>query len=128
MTEEQAKIKPAVRLWAAVIELAVDDYRRAVMDGDEAEARHIEKQMEVMGYGSYCPPIRERALIFRDYCDEETKDLKRGKKRYCNCPACLAQRSVCLSYNKLSISCSCSSCGLRYIIPIFHKEDEKDDA
>lgn len=127
MNDEQV-YKAATRLWAAVVELAVDDYRRAVMDGDEAEARHIEQQMEVMGYGSFCPPIRERALVFRDYCDEETKDLKRGKKRYCNCPACHAQRTVCLSYNKLSISCSCSSCGLRYIIPIFHKEDEKDDA
>lgn len=125
MNDEQV-YKAATRLWAAVVELAVDDYRRAVMDGDEAEARHIEKQMEVMGYGAYCPPIRERAEIFRDFCDRETKDLKRGRRRYCDCPACHGQRTVCLSYNKLTISCSCSSCGLRYVIPIFHKEEDED--
>lgn len=127
MTTEETLMGLIRRLWAAVVERAILDYRHAIFDNDETEMNSIEKQMEIMGYGEYMPKIKWNALRFKHVVDAEIKRDPKKRRRYMTCPACGAEGRVEIIRRTASLSAICYSCGIRYRFPLWRleKEDEK---
>lgn len=119
MTEEEAKMIPIRRLWAAVLGQAITDYRYAVMHYDEAGEKRIRREIEAMGYGQYCDMLQYSARRFRSRITEAVKqhDIPKGHYVRLDCPSCEAEGAVYLYNRKVSYCALCTACGLRYKIP-----------
>lgn len=112
-------------LWAAVVERAVLDYRKAIFAGDEPAMRTIEKQVEIMGYGSFMPKVKANAERFKREVDREIRRDPRTRCRLIDCPACGSEQRCEIIRRKTSLSAICYSCGIRYHFPMWKlKEDE----
>lgn len=113
-------------LWAAVVERAVLDYRKAVFERDESAMRTIEKQVEFMGYGDYMPKIRENAERFKKEVDAEIRRDPRKRRRYIDCPACHAEKKCEILRRDKSLRAICYSCGIRYYFPVWKLKEEDE--
>ena len=116
MTREERDILPIRRLWAAVCDRAISDYRKAILYGDELEENKTRKEMEVMG----CPPsqldrLKENALIFKHFVDEHAHLAVKHRPLCMECPACHNADKLILTRGRVNVCASCHACGMRYI-------------
>lgn len=126
---DEALMQCARRLWGATVERGVLDYRQALFKGDEDEARTIEKQMDVMGYGEYMPKLRENTERFKRAVDAEIRRDPKKRRRVIDCPACGSKRRCEIIRRKTALSAICYACGVRYHFPVWRlKEEEETDA
>ena len=127
MTREEALMIPIRRLWAAVVVQGVRDYRKAIFEEDWSEARHIEKQFSIMGFGEYMPRLRENTERFRREIDREIRRNPAKRRRIIDCPACGAERKVWIVRRRKSVACACFSCGIKYYFPCWKLKEEEED-
>ena len=125
MTEEEAKMIPIRRLWAAVLERGVLDYRKAIFDHDESRQRTIETEIKFMGYGAYLPQLEENTRRFRRIIDREIRNDPRRRRRYIDCPACGSEKRCEIIRRKTAFSAICYSCGIRYHFPCWRLKEEE---
>lgn len=116
MTEEESKMIPIRRLWAAVLGQAITDYRHAVMYYDDAGEDRIRRELDAMGYGKYVDMLQYGARRFRRIVTDAVteKPIPAGKYRRMDCPACDGERTVWMYNRKRSVCVYCTACGLRY--------------
>ena len=125
---DELYMEAARRLWAATVERGVLDYRKAIFERNEPEARTIEKQMEVMGYGEYMPKIKENAERFRRVVDAEIRRDPKKRRRVIDCPACGSEGRCEIIRRRTALSAICYSCGIRYHFPVWKLREEGNDA
>ena len=117
MTEEEAKMVPIRRLWAAMLDSAITDYRNAIMYENDIQRGKVEKDLEGMGYGKYCDMLAYGARRFKWRVTQAAKETPIGKCRRMTCPSCDGERTVWIYNRKRSYCAVCTACGLRYRIP-----------
>jgi len=116
MTSEQRAMLPVKRMWAAVVDQGIADYRRAVLNDDYSEANYIRKQLQIMGCSaSKLDRIRDNALRFRSFVDKYVKEHELRRPKRLDCPACHSKRTATIQLGRRNVCASCSSCGLHYI-------------
>ena len=119
MTEEEAKMVPIRRLWAAVLGQAITDYRYAVMHYEDDAEQRIRRELETMGYGRFVDMLQYSARRFRYRITEAVKkhNIPQGRYARMDCPCCETEGAVYLYNRKVSYCALCTACGLRYKIP-----------